>query len=203
MEVIANGLKTHFQFKTMSFVGILEDQQRKFLIDFRQNKSFILKNSITEEKWAQVKVGKKDQQIASAITSLEQMTITEVETEDQKETGEDIDYIVSCSETSQGVKRQYKVVQSLLEFQKIIYEYITLARSFASLAPEASAKLAEVSSLFNELVCDDILGTNAVTNNKIQHITAKHLCKYYCYKLSNDSIFLFSTCIKLHFLRRG
>jgi len=26
MDVIANGLKTHFQFKTMSFVGILEDQ---------------------------------------------------------------------------------------------------------------------------------------------------------------------------------
>jgi len=103
------------------------------------------------------------------------MTVSEAEIEEQKETGDEIDYIVSCSETSQGVKRQYKVVRSLLEFQKIVYEYITLARNFASLAPEASAKLAEVSSLFNELVCDDILGTNAVTNNKIQHITAKHL----------------------------
>ena len=38
MEAVANGLKTNFAFKTMSFVGILEDQQRKFLADFQDTK---------------------------------------------------------------------------------------------------------------------------------------------------------------------
>ena len=58
-------------------------------------------------------------------------------------------------------------MQSLLEFQKIIYEYITLARNFGNLAPEASNKLTEITAIFNEVVCDDILGTQAVQKKKI------------------------------------
>ena len=108
------------------------------------------------------------------------MTIAETGQEESKEEVEEMEYIVSCSETSQGVKRQYKVVQTLLEFQKIIYEYITLARNFGNLAPEASSKLKDVIGLFNELVAADILGAAAVNKkNKIQHINARHLCKYH------------------------
>ena len=44
------------------------------------------------------------------------MTIAETGQEETKEAGKEMEYIVSCSETSQGVKRQYKVVQTLLEF---------------------------------------------------------------------------------------
>ena len=51
MEIVANGLKTNFSFKTMSFMGILEDQQKKFLSDFHDTKQFQLKSLIDEEKW--------------------------------------------------------------------------------------------------------------------------------------------------------
>ena len=51
MEIVANGLKTNFAFKTMSFMGILEDQQKKFLSDFHDTKQFQLKSLIDEEKW--------------------------------------------------------------------------------------------------------------------------------------------------------
>ena len=56
MEIIAVGLRTNFAFKTMSFMGILEDQQKKFLSDFHDTKQFQLKSLINEEKWGQVKV---------------------------------------------------------------------------------------------------------------------------------------------------
>ena len=61
MDAVANGLKTNFAFKTMSFVGILEDQQRKFLADFQDTKQFQLNSQIDGEKWALVKVQQKDQ----------------------------------------------------------------------------------------------------------------------------------------------
>ena len=60
------------------------------------------------------------------------------------------------------MKRQYKVVSTLLEFQAIIHQYITLARSFGPLAVEVSARLKEIMLTFNMVVCDDILGAEAV-----------------------------------------
>ena len=48
---------------------------------------------------------KKDQLIANAITSLEQINIAETGQEESKNEDLELDYIVSCSETSQGVKR--------------------------------------------------------------------------------------------------
>lgn len=40
MAAIAKGLRTHYQMQTLNLTGILEDQQRKYLAAFRENKVF-------------------------------------------------------------------------------------------------------------------------------------------------------------------
>ena len=100
----------------------------------------------------------------------------ENEQEESKEQTEQADAIV-LQGLGSSVKRQYKIVGSLLEFQVIIHQYVTLARSFGPLASEISSRLKEILLHFNEMVCQDILGAEAVTKQKIQHINARHLCK--------------------------
>ena len=70
------------------------------------------------------------------------------------------------------------MVASALDFQRIVQEYITLARSFQNLASDVGIKLMDFIKLFNSLVCDEILGGAAFQKKKIKHITSKHLGKY-------------------------
>ena len=70
------------------------------------------------------------------------------------------------------------MVASALDFQRIVQEYITLARSFNSLAADASLKLLELIQMYNSLVCEEILGGAAFQKKKIKHITSKHLGKF-------------------------
>ena len=95
------------------------------------------------------------------------------------------------------MKRQYKVVSTLLDFQVIIHQYITLARSFGPLASDVSGRVKEIMTIFNEMVCQDILGAAAGSGGKIQHINARHLCKYGLYSVT---LLLYSPRIKLHLL---
>ena len=64
-----------------------------------------------------------------------------------------------------------------MDFQRILFEYVTLARQFESLAADVSLKLVETIQAFNSLVCDEILGGAAFNKKKIKHITSKHLGK--------------------------
>lgn len=66
---------------------------------------------------------------------------------------------------------------SALDFQRIVQEYITLARSFQNLAADVGIKLMELIQIFNSLVCEEILGGAAFQKKKIKHITSKHLGK--------------------------
>ena len=94
--------------------------------------------------------------IANAITSLDQITIEpsdfENEQEESKEQSELADSIVLQGIGTQ-MKRQYKVVSTLLDFQVIIHQYITLARSFGPLASDVSGRIKEIMTIFNEMVC--------------------------------------------------
>lgn len=62
-----------------------------------------------------------------------------------------------------------------MDFQRILYEYITLARQFEGLASEAGIKAVELIQVLNSLVADEILGGSAFNKKKIKHITSKHL----------------------------
>ena len=67
-----------------------------------------------------------------------------------KSNGEPSDYLVSTGagdETQGG--RQYKVVNSALQFQRIVQEYITLSKAFENLAGDSSLKLMELIKTYN------------------------------------------------------
>jgi len=54
------------------------------------------------------------------------------------------EFLVSTNSGDEsGSGRNYKVVKSCLEFQRILFEYMTLARQFENLAADASLKLME------------------------------------------------------------
>ena len=75
------------------------------------------------------------------------------------EGGEQSDFLISTGsgdDLQEG--RKYKVVASALDFQRIVQEYITLARSFHNLAADVGIKLMELIQVFNSLVCEEILG---------------------------------------------
>ena len=91
-----------------------------------------------------------------------------------------------------------------MDFQRILFEYVTLARQFESLAADVSLKLVETIQAFNSLVCDEILGGAAFNKKKIKHITSKHLGKLNtpCSEHSHQTWFVSrSFGLKLHFLR--
>ena len=87
-----------------------------------------------------------------------------------------------------------------MDFTRILFEYITLARQFEGLAPEAGLKVVELIQIFNSLVADEILGGAAFQKKKIKHITSKHLGKFTLF-LSNLDLLLHSLGIELHLFR--
>jgi len=110
---------------------------------------------VNEETWIQAKVPAKDQELTNSINSLGHEE-TKVATTDSTELS---DYLISTGSGDESqAGRKYKVVASALDFQRIVQEYMTLARSFENLASEASIRLFELISVFNSLVCDEILG---------------------------------------------
>ena len=152
---MAKGLRTQFQLDSSDFLSILEDQQRKYLGDFHTKKKFQLTSIVNEETWIQAKVPAKDQELTNSINSLGHEE-TKVATIDSTELS---DYLISTGSGDESqAGRKYKVVASALDFQRIVQEYMTLARSFENLASEASIRLFELISVFNSLVCDEILG---------------------------------------------
>ena len=191
---MGKGLRTNFSLETSEFTNILEDQQLRFILDFHQKKIFQLTNIVNEETWAQTKVSAKDQDLTNSINSLAPTTTAKPSSADEEEkqangdsardaqavasAGETSDFIISTNSGDDSQSdRKYKVVSSALDFQRIVYEYITLARSFDSLAADCAFKLIELIKKFNSLVCNEILGGEAFNKKKIKHITAKHLGK--------------------------
>lgn len=51
MMSLADNLKTHFKMNTLNFVSILEEQQKKYLNDFKTKKNDELKMLLDDELW--------------------------------------------------------------------------------------------------------------------------------------------------------
>jgi len=57
MAEIASGLRRNFQVNTVSFMGILEDEQRKYSNSIKSIKLEIIQRMIlTEENWVNTKI---------------------------------------------------------------------------------------------------------------------------------------------------
>lgn len=142
---------------------------------------------VESEKWLTAKVPKKDQELTNSIL---RQAASEHQA-DQPAHGEELkaqdgeptepapsDFLVSTgSSDDSAADRKYKVVGSLLDFQKVICEFLTLAKEFESLASEAGLKLLELIQQYNHLVCKDILGGEAYKRQKVKVISSKHLGK--------------------------
>lgn len=112
-------------------------------------KKTYLTNLIEQETWVQAKVPQKDQELTNRINSLDQRASLNAEPEESKQSEAEAapsDYLVSTNsgDESSGAGRKYKIVKSCTDFQRILFEYITLARQFEGLAPDAGLKVIEL-----------------------------------------------------------
>ena len=71
MLTLAENLKTHFKMNTMNFVSILEEQQKKYVNDFKIKKSDELKLMLDDEMWVHSQVSSYFQKIVDKINSIE------------------------------------------------------------------------------------------------------------------------------------
>ena len=56
MITLAENLKTHFKINTINFITILEDQQKKYVNDFKTKKTDELKMMLEDELWTHAQV---------------------------------------------------------------------------------------------------------------------------------------------------
>ena len=123
MLTLADNLKTHFKMNTMNFVSILEEQQKKYVNDFKIKKSDELKLMLDDEMWVHSQVSSYFQKIVDKINSIE---LFEQSQKEDFKNGEE----VAQSEYLSTQDCQYKVVNSLVKFVHMIYEFLKLIRSF-------------------------------------------------------------------------
>ena len=71
MITMADNLKTHFKMSTVNFTYILEDQQKRYVNDFKMKKTDELKAMLDEEMWTHSQVHPYFQKIVDRINSIE------------------------------------------------------------------------------------------------------------------------------------
>ena len=67
-----DNLKDHTKINTLNLVSILEDQQKRFMNDFKQKKTDELKMLLDNEMWTQAQVNPFFQNILNKINSIEE-----------------------------------------------------------------------------------------------------------------------------------
>ena len=79
MTEISNGLKRNYSLNIVSFQGILEDTQRKFANELRNNRIERLNKAIkTDESWAQTKVMEVEQKLVDFISGCDVGSVEEI-----------------------------------------------------------------------------------------------------------------------------
>lgn len=121
MMSLADNLKTHFKMNTLNFSSILEEQQKRYLNDFKTKKNEELKMMLDDEMWNHQQVSPFFQRIVNKINSIE--LFEEKEEESKEDNSEMSDYL--CTPDC-----EYKVVNSLMKFMHMVYEFLKIIRSF-------------------------------------------------------------------------
>ncbi len=65
-------MKNHFKFNPMNSINVLQDQQKKYLNDFKVKKAEELKMLLENEKWIHQQVNPIYQKILDKINSIEE-----------------------------------------------------------------------------------------------------------------------------------